>query len=195
MSKLWHTVNLPVTMLRSDIDFYNDHMRHWDYAPTGGYKTMTFATEEFVRPEFIEWFWIIGLPLMPRQMLFATAPGYQGYLHKDTHPYDQWNGKHCKATLNYHMTNSPGSLVWYDCPESGEDWITEAQTPAERYSLDNRIEIDRWQGPEPALCRVDLAHAADNLQGLEPRVVISLRFVPNPDWQHVVSKLGPWLVA
>jgi hypothetical protein len=194
INTFWHTVRLPVDMFRTDIDFERDHMQHWDYLPYKGYKSMTFKLEEFVREEFMSWFWHLGLPLMPWQMLFATAPGYQGYLHKDTHPFQQWNGRHCHATLNYHLTKTTGSLVWYDCPEQGEDWTTESGTPAERYALEGRREIGRWQGPEPALCRVDQAHISDNLMGTEPRVVVSLRFILNPDWDHVLEKLRPWIV-
>lgn len=191
-NKLWHTVNVPVTMLRKDIDFEKTYSSTWNYGSTG-YKTMTFHTPDLISTEFIEWFYHLGLPLVPIQMMFATAPGYRGYLHKDTHPETLWNGKYCQATLNYHMTDTPGHLVWYDCPEAGVDWITEAHTPAERYSVGNRKELDRWSGPKPALCRVDCAHLADNLLGKQPRIVISIRFMPNPNWEEVVRRLSPWI--
>lgn len=194
MTDLWHTIQLPLPMLRTDIDFKRDYIDLWNFDQRP-YHTMVFALQELVQQEFIEWFYIQGLPLMPYQMMFATAAGAEGYLHKDTHPMTEWNGKYCRATLNYHMTEHTGSLVWYDCPEAGEDWTTEAGTPAERYSRQNRKELARWSDSRPALCRVDQAHAADNAQSQGPRVVISLRFIPNPDWQHVVTKLQPWLAT
>ncbi len=190
--KLWHTVQLPVSMLREDVDVDKDLISKWDWHERQ-YRTMVVPVQDLVRREFIEWFYHLGLPLLPYQMLFATAPGAEGYLHKDTHPETLWNGKHCKATLNYHLTEYCGSLEWYDCPEPGEDWTTEANTPAERYVRQGHRKIDSWQGPEPALCRVDYAHAADNVLGLGPRVVLSLRFIPNPDWDIVVERMQPWI--
>lgn len=192
-NQLWHTVDLPIQVIRPDIN-YDYVISTFDWQATN-YKTMYFETGDFCTKEALDWFYKLGLPLMQFGLMFATLPGYQGYLHKDSiHPDLQgWNGTHCKAALNFHITKSTGRLIWYDCPEQGEEWWTEAGTPAERYSLEGRTEITRWQGPDPAICRVDHAHIADNLDGTEPRVVITFRFIPNPDWDLVVRRLQPWI--
>jgi hypothetical protein len=190
MSKLWHHLNFPIPGIDPNSPVLAN-INKIDFSKNN-YRQYLVENKYLITPELNELFNNCGLPLMDHTLLLACNIGALGFLHKDVHVYQEWNGKYCHGSINFHLTPHYGSLDWFN-KDNGPIEITEVNTPYEVFNADG-TQVDTWPGPGPALVRTDVAHRANNLLGTGVRFTATLRFDQNPDWDVIVKKLKDYIL-
>jgi len=190
MSQLWYNLNLPANSLNPNSVIWSS-IDKIDFVKNN-YRQYLIENIHLITPELNDFFNSCDLPLMEHTLLLACNVGCVGFLHKDVHVYQHWNGKYCHGSINFHLTPHYGSLDWFN-KEDGPIEITEVNTPYEVYN-DSGEPIDSWYGPGPALVRTNIAHRANNLLGKGPRFTATLRFDQNPSWEIIVEKLKDYIL-
>jgi len=190
MLKLWYTLKSPVNIINYDHNFIkNIDKINFE---KNNYQLFPIYTHEILTNEFINC--IIDCDLQPERYVavFACKSKTVGFLHKDITSYTE-TGKYCEGSINCLVTPSRGHLEWFNRTD-GEIKPTELDSTYEGWDDAIDTPIDKWDGGGgPALVNTSVAHRANNLPGIFPRVAVTIRFENNPTWETLVDKLSKHL--
>jgi len=190
MLKLWYNFKSQVNITNSECDFIkNVDKINFE---KNNYQLFPIYKNEILTNEFIELIDNCNLQLENDVAIFACNLRTIGFLHKDITPYSE-TGKYCNGSINCLLMPSRGHLEWFN-QEHGETKLTEISSSYEGFNDTADTPIDKWFGHEgPALVNTSVAHRANNLLGIFPRVAVTVRFKNNPNWGTLVDKLSEHL--
>ena len=214
--KCWESIDIPIDdVLITPHKSLMYSLLHKHYDPAEDYLLFPITGVDVFTAKFIDTLASVNLELFPWQVGFLVKPNTLGFPHcdyyGDTRSLEEHNtpipvSKRSFYKISLHIDLAGvGNLEWFNYKSSdGKNLadsanIIETKTGVSVYEIDwlndNFTKIDSLSGIGINVCKTNIPHRSVNLTGssdLEKsnfRVVLTARFVGNPNFDTVVSKL------